>query len=83
VVGLRAASAQARSALSSGSTGSETAHCRRAASGRQSPGARSENTALLAGAPAPGQAAVCYNGERVLGGGWISRRDDAAESAAA
>jgi tRNA-specific 2-thiouridylase len=23
-------------------------------------------------APAPGQAAVCYEGDRLLGGGWIS-----------
>jgi tRNA-uridine 2-sulfurtransferase len=28
-----------------------------------------------AGAVAPGQAAVLYDGERVLGGGWIRRRD--------
>jgi tRNA-specific 2-thiouridylase len=27
-----------------------------------------------AGAVAPGQAAVLYDGERVLGGGWIRRR---------
>ncbi|HVH80583.1 MAG TPA: aminomethyltransferase beta-barrel domain-containing protein, partial [Stellaceae bacterium] len=26
-----------------------------------------------AGAVAPGQAAVLYDGERVLGGGWITR----------
>jgi tRNA-specific 2-thiouridylase len=30
------------------------------------------------GAVAPGQAAVFYDGERVLGGGWIRRRDAAA-----
>jgi tRNA-specific 2-thiouridylase len=47
-----------------------------------------ENTAELvpaapAGAVAPGQAAVCYDGERVLGGGWIRRRDGAAAPAAA
>ena len=47
-----------------------------------------ENTAWLvpaapAGAAAPGQAAVCYDGERVLGGGWIRRREAAAEPAAA
>jgi tRNA-specific 2-thiouridylase len=29
----------------------------------------------VAGAVAPGQAAVLYDGERVLGGGWIRRRD--------
>ena len=28
---------------------------------------------LAAGAVAPGQAAVLYDGERVLGGGWIRR----------
>ena len=27
----------------------------------------------LAGAVAPGQAAVIYDGDRVLGGGWIKR----------
>ncbi len=32
-----------------------------------------------AGAVAPGQAAVLYDGERVLGGGWI--RDRAAAAA--
>ena len=31
-----------------------------------------------AGAVAPGQAAVLYAGERVLGGGWIRRREAAA-----
>ena len=31
-----------------------------------------------AGAVAPGQAAVLYDGERVLGGGWIRRRARAA-----
>jgi tRNA-specific 2-thiouridylase len=31
-----------------------------------------------AGAVAPGQAAVLYDGERVLGGGWIRRRAAAA-----
>jgi tRNA-specific 2-thiouridylase len=31
-----------------------------------------------AGAVAPGQAAVLYDGERVLGGGWIRHRDAAA-----
>jgi len=31
-----------------------------------------------AGAVAPGQAAVLYDGERVLGGGWMRRRDAAA-----
>jgi tRNA-specific 2-thiouridylase len=45
------------------------------------------NTAELAlaepaGAAAPGQAAVCYDGGRVLGGGWI-RRPQAADSSAA
>jgi len=29
---------------------------------------------MAAGAVAPGQAAVLYDGERVLGGGWIHRR---------
>jgi tRNA-specific 2-thiouridylase len=33
-----------------------------------------------AGAVAPGQAAVLYEGERVLGGGWIRRRDAIADS---
>jgi tRNA-specific 2-thiouridylase len=31
-----------------------------------------------AGAVAPGQAAVVYDGERLLGGGWMRRRDGAA-----
>jgi tRNA-uridine 2-sulfurtransferase len=34
--------------------------------------------AAPAGAVAPGQAAVLYDGERVLGGGWIRRREAAA-----
>jgi len=34
-----------------------------------------------AGAVAPGQAAVIYDGERVLGGGWIRRREPVAASA--
>ncbi len=34
--------------------------------------------AAPAGAVAPGQAAVLYDGERVLGGGWIRRRAAAA-----
>jgi tRNA-uridine 2-sulfurtransferase len=33
-----------------------------------------------AGAAAPGQAAVFYDGERVLGGGWIRRQDASAGS---
>ena len=35
------------------------------------------------GAVAPGQAAVFYDGERVLGGGWIARRPGPGEAAAA
>jgi len=34
--------------------------------------------AAPAGAVAPGQAAVLYDGERVLGGGWIRRKEAAA-----
>ena len=34
--------------------------------------------AAPAGAVAPGQAAVLYDGERVLGGGWIRRPDSVA-----
>jgi tRNA-specific 2-thiouridylase len=30
----------------------------------------------------PGQAAVCYDGERVIGGGWISRTDNSAHKVA-
>ncbi len=51
------------------------------------PGSAADTAELVpaapAGAAAPGQAAVCYDGERVLGGGWIRRRDEAAEAAAA
>jgi tRNA-specific 2-thiouridylase len=36
-----------------------------------------------AGAIAPGQAAVLYDGDRVLGGGWIRRSPTAADTAAA
>ena len=42
------------------------------------PGAAGEAELVLdapAGAVAPGQAAVLYDGERVLGGGWMRRRD--------
>jgi tRNA-uridine 2-sulfurtransferase len=39
--------------------------------------------AAPAGAAAPGQAAVLYAGERVLGGGWIRRRPAADKPAAA
>jgi tRNA-uridine 2-sulfurtransferase len=42
------------------------------------PGAVGEAELVLdapAGAVAPGQAAVLYDGERVLGGGWMRRRD--------
>jgi tRNA-specific 2-thiouridylase len=39
--------------------------------------------AAPAGAAAPGQAAVFYDGERVLGGGWIRRNAAAALPAAA
>jgi tRNA-specific 2-thiouridylase len=39
--------------------------------------------AAPAGAAAPGQAAVLYDGERVLGGGWIRRQEAAAAPAAA
>jgi tRNA-specific 2-thiouridylase len=45
------------------------------------PGAAGEAELVLdapAGAVAPGQAAVLYDGERVLGGGWMRRRDAAA-----
>jgi tRNA-uridine 2-sulfurtransferase len=49
---------------------------------------RSETTAELVPAEpvtaaAPGQAAVFYDGERVLGGGWIRRRDAGAADPAA
>ena len=51
------------------------------------PGDRANTAELVPAAPtgaaAPGQAAVCYDGERVLGGGWIHRRDGAAAPAAA
>jgi tRNA-specific 2-thiouridylase len=52
------------------------------------PGAAERTAALAlatsAGAAAPGQAAVFYDGERVLGGGWIRRSDaDPAPAAAA
>ena len=36
-----------------------------------------------AGAVAPGQAAVLYDGDRVLGGGWIRRPEPRAERAPA
>jgi tRNA-uridine 2-sulfurtransferase len=46
------------------------------------PGGTADTAELVpvapAGTAAPGQAAVCYDGERVLGGGWIRRRDEAA-----
>jgi tRNA-uridine 2-sulfurtransferase len=42
------------------------------------PGEAELALAAPAGAVAPGQAAVLYNGERVLGGGWIRRRAAAA-----
>jgi tRNA-specific 2-thiouridylase len=46
------------------------------------PGSIAEEATLVmecpAGAVAPGQAAVLYDGERVLGGGWIRRRATAA-----
>jgi tRNA-uridine 2-sulfurtransferase len=46
------------------------------------PGAGASNASLVldapAGAVAPGQAAVLYAGERVLGGGWIRRQGAAA-----
>jgi tRNA-specific 2-thiouridylase len=52
-----------------------------------SPGVAEKTAELVlaepAGAVAPGQAAVCYDGERVLGGGWIRRRDAVASPAAA
>ena len=38
-----------------------------------SPGEAELVLAAPAGAVAPGQAAVLYNGERVLAGGWIRR----------
>lgn len=51
------------------------------------PGSTPERGELVldepAGAVAPGQAAVLYDGDRVLGGGWIRRRPAAAENAAA
>ena len=50
------------------------------------PGARPGEAELVFAAPAyavaPGQAAVFYDGERVLGGGWIRRRDAVAGRAA-
>jgi tRNA-uridine 2-sulfurtransferase len=50
------------------------------------PGGAADTAELVPAAPAgtaaPGQAAVCYDGERVLGGGWIRRRDEAAAAAA-
>jgi tRNA-specific 2-thiouridylase len=46
------------------------------------PGGSREDAVLVldapAGAVAPGQAAVLYDGERLLGGGWIRRRAAAA-----
>jgi tRNA-uridine 2-sulfurtransferase len=39
--------------------------------------------AVPAGAAAPGQAAVFYDGERLMGGGWIRREDAAAAEPAA
>ncbi len=48
------------------------------------PGTGPGEAELVLAAPAyavaPGQAAVLYDGERVLGGGWIKRRDAAAGS---
>ena len=45
-----------------------------ALSGRRRPGGEAELVLdAPAGAVAPGQAAVLYDGERVLGGGWIRR----------
>jgi tRNA-uridine 2-sulfurtransferase len=42
------------------------------------PGGTNGDAALVLDAPtgavAPGQAAVLYDGERLLGGGWIRRR---------
>jgi tRNA-uridine 2-sulfurtransferase len=47
--------------------------------GRFFPGGTNADAVLVldapAGAVAPGQAAVLYDGERVLGGGWIRRRE--------
>jgi tRNA-uridine 2-sulfurtransferase len=51
------------------------------------PGATADAAELVpatpAGAAAPGQAAVFYDGERLLGGGWIRRPDAAAAGPAA
>jgi tRNA-specific 2-thiouridylase len=51
------------------------------------PGAAADTADLVpqapAGAAAPGQAAVFYDGERVLGGGWIRRPQSAAAAPAA